>query len=325
MKKFILKIKENKKLKNAVISVLSITVAFVLFVSGFAVYRNSKQNIEVGQTENQNTLKEIYEKTETNGNAETENFSEGETFSNFSESGENKQVSEADGTGEATLETTTAPNVQNPATPVSGNSANGNGGQSSGGAQNNNSTSQPPKNEYTLTTKPNVPTVPPAEAPTERYATVGDEKAIADRVIYYINEFRKQEGHIPATKLPGLTQVCEYRSRQLVTNFAHDTTDNRKACTDLKYGRYIDPSLYGLTGEPYYEANDNEAINKGNFVPQTIDEIGLRIATSFRNSKGHWAYVGSIEKEYTYIAAGITIANGMIYCCVSVTDDPQYG
>ncbi|MGN0569270.1 MAG: hypothetical protein ACI4N4_02045 [Candidatus Fimenecus sp.] len=325
MKKFISKIKENKKLKNAVISALSITLAFALFGSGFAVYRNSEQSIEVGQAENQNTLKEISEKTETNGNAETENFSDGETFSNFSENGENEQVSEADDTGEATLETSTAPNVQNTATPISGNSANGNGGQSSGKTQNNKPAPQPPKNDGTTTTKPNVPTVPPTEAPTERYATVGDEKAIADRVIYYINEFRKQEGHIPATKLPGLTQVCEYRSRQLVTNFAHDTDDIREAATVYKYGKYIDPSLYGISGDPYYEDPGNEALCKGTCHCQTIDEVAKDIAFSFRNSKGHWAYVGSVEKEYTYIAAGITIANGMIYCCVSVTDDPQYG
>ena len=148
-----------------------------------------------------------------------------------------------------------------------------------------------------------------------QYATKADEKAVAERLAYYINEYRKEQGTPVATKLPGLTKYAEYRSRQLISKFAHDTEEERTAATALKYGEYVDPSLYGMSGEPYYTANAGEAIAKAGYVG-TVDEIAKKFATLTRNSSGHWAYVG--DSRYKYIGIGITCESGVWYCDIAV-------
>ena len=81
------------------------------------------------------------------------------------------------------------------------------------------------------------------------------------------------------------------------------TADQRAAAEALQYGEYVDWSLYGVEGEEnYYTANVREAIGKGNWGG-TADEIAYSIANGFRNSKGHWSYVGS--SKYTYMAVGV--------------------
>lgn len=147
-------------------------------------------------------------------------------------------------------------------------------------------------------------------------ATASDCSLIADKVIEYINAFRIEESVGSATKLSGLTEYAEYRSQQLVTNFAHDTVDERAAATVLQYGEYIEPSLYGMTGEPYYTANAREAIAKTSFGG-TIDDVAKYIAKMAKNSSGHWNYVGG--EKYQYIAVGITYDSGNWYCCIAMT------
>ncbi len=170
------------------------------------------------------------------------------------------------------------------------------------------------------TQQPTTPTTPTPETPRVEEetpvpevpkATASDSVAVANKVIEYINSYRSS----PATKLPGLTKYAEYRSRQLISNFAHDTFDERAAATALQYGTYIDPTLYGMTGEPYYESGAREAIAKGGYVG-TIDEVAKRLADLVKNSAGHWAYVGS--SEYSYIAVGITYECGMWYCDIAM-------
>lgn len=97
-------------------------------------------------------------------------------------------------------------------------------------------------------------------------ATAADVKAIAKRAVEYINIYRAEQGVPAATLLPGLTEYAEYRSRQLISNFAHDTLDERAVATALQYGEYIDPPLYGMTGEPYYTVNAREAILKAGYI-----------------------------------------------------------
>ena len=177
--------------------------------------------------------------------------------------------------------------------------------------------SQKQNESQSTQTTPTTPTTesPKVETPTQTpevpKATANDSVAVANQVLAYINSYRNS----PATKLPGLTRYAEYRSRQLISNFAHDTTDERAAATALQYGSYIDPPLYGMTGEPYYEAGAREAIAKGGYVG-TIDEVAQKLATLVRNSAGHWAYVGS--SEYPYIAVGVTYESGMWYCDIAM-------
>lgn len=155
-----------------------------------------------------------------------------------------------------------------------------------------------------------------SDPPKEPNASAQDTRAVANKVIEYINSYRTEQGVSGLTKLSGLTEYAEYRSRQLVSNFAHNTTDERAAATALKYGQYVDPTLYGMTGEPYYTANAREAIAQGGYVG-TIDIVAKNLAQLVRNSAGHWNYVGNVD--YIYIAVGVTYESGMWYCDIALT------
>lgn len=161
-----------------------------------------------------------------------------------------------------------------------------------------------------------VPTTSSQEVTTETVPTgerAGKKDAleVANRVLYYINKFRD----VPATYLPGLAEYAQYRSRQIIANFAHDTKDQRAAATALEYGEYVVPSEFGGSGEPYYSANAREAIAKAGYVG-TVDEVAYRLATLVKSSQGHWNYIGS--SEYCYIAVGVTFESDMWYCAITV-------
>ena len=158
-------------------------------------------------------------------------------------------------------------------------------------------------------------TNPPAETvPTEPRAGKNDIAAVAQRVLEYINQYRSS----PATRLSGLTEYAQYRSRQLVSNFAHSTADQRAAATALQYGEYVDPSVFGGSGQPYYRANAREAIAKAGYVG-TIDEVAMKLATLVKNSPNHWNYIG--DSQYCYIAVGVTYESGMWYCAITVASE----
>ena len=100
-----------------------------------------------------------------------------------------------------------------------------------------------------------------ATSSSEKPAGKGDERAVAKAVIKWINYYRQQQGKPAAIEMPGkATQYAQGRSKQLVTNFAHDLNDERKLSTSMKYGQYIDPTEWGDTGEPFYEVNARSAI-----------------------------------------------------------------
>ena len=151
-------------------------------------------------------------------------------------------------------------------------------------------------------------------APQVVNASAQDSKEIAEKILEYINSYRT----IKAIKLEGLTEYAEYRSRQLIKRFAHNTEDERAAATALQYGEYVDPSLYGMNGEPYYTSCSREAIAKAGYAG-TVDEIAKRFADLIKNSAKHWAYVGA--DEYSYIAVGVTYESGMWYCDVAVAKE----
>ena len=143
--------------------------------------------------------------------------------------------------------------------------------------------------------------------------------AVAQKVATYTNQFRTEQGDVTATVIPRLTEYCKYRCTQLKTNFAHDTTDQRAAAEALQYGEYVDWSLYGIEGEEnYYTANVREAIGKGNWGG-TADEIAYSMANGFKNSKGHWSYVGS--SKYTYMAVGVMYDGYYWYVCVCMDSE----
>ena len=167
-----------------------------------------------------------------------------------------------------------------------------------------------------------VEVTPPTELPESTdpegpKATAADAGAIAAKLVEHLNAYRIEQGSSQTVVLPGLTQYAEYRSRQLASNFAHDTLDERAAATALEYGSYIDPAAYGMTGDPYYVANAREAIAKTDFGG-SIDAVAARLARLARNSSSHWSYVGNAG--YSYIGVGITYGDGVWYCDIAVAD-----
>jgi len=197
-------------------------------------------------------------------------------------------------------------------------------------------TTAKPKEESkpTATTKPTEPSaaenteengcitiVETDDPPTEEIIIPPKPSAdlVAQKVAEYINQFRTEQGDVTAMVIPGLTEYCKYRCTQLKTNFAHDTADQREATEALQYGEYVDWSLYGIEGEEnYYTANVREAIGKGNWGG-TADEIACSIANGFRNSKGHWSYVGS--SKYTYMAVGVMYDGYYWYVCICMDSE----
>lgn len=160
---------------------------------------------------------------------------------------------------------------------------------------------------------------PPVQAAEN--AGSGDEAVIADMIIDCINRLRAESSVPEAVKLTGLTKYAEYRSRQLVENFAHDTADERAAATALRYGMYVDPALYGMSGEPYYTACACEAIVKAGFSGST-EYVAGSIAALVRQSASHWNYVGSVD--YCYIAVGVTYKGGLWYADIAMSKTDIY-
>ena len=171
--------------------------------------------------------------------------------------------------------------------------------------------SEPPTEETTkpepIITEPTVEeTAPPSEV---------DPVDIEKLVVKYINQYRTEQGDTVTTILPGLTAVARYRAEQIITNFSHNSIPD--ACTVLQYGEFVDMTLYGCTAEDsYYRGYSREAIGKGDWFG-TADQMAKRIATGFRNSAGHWSYVGS--SEYPYIAVGIIHAENKWYVCICMS------
>lgn len=232
----------------------------------------SEEKQDTNQEEIASRAEEVKEEESVNGEATKQTVNEGD----------NQQVS------------TPKPQTQSPQTPQK---------ETKSQVEEVTPTPEQPKQETPAQNTPTVPTTP--------NATANDNKAVADKVLEYINGYRST----PATKLPGLTTYAEYRSRQLIRNFAHDTFDERAAATALQYGTYVDPTLYGIAGEPYYAAGAREAIAKAGYAG-SIDYVAKSIADLVKNSAGHWAYVGS--SEYSYIAVGVTYESGMWYCDIAV-------
>lgn len=177
---------------------------------------------------------------------------------------------------------------------------------------------EPPKTEEPTTeTEPAETTDPVVTTPPRPSAS-----EIEQLVAVYLNDHRAAEGAGSMEVLPGLTEVARFRAEQLITNFSHYSDPD--ACTVLQYGEFIDMTELGLdASHNYYQGYDAEACAKGNWTG-SAEDIARRIANGFRNSSGHWRYLGS--SEYTYMAVGLTYDTHTAkwYCCVCVSSK-NYG
>ena len=185
-------------------------------------------------------------------------------------------------------------------------------------------TTKPTEPSAAETTEPKQETPSKAEEPQEEIY-VGkqwlevDPADIERLVIEKVNAYRIAQGDTAATMLPGLTEVARYRATELTTNFEH--RGEQHVSTELKYGQYVDLAPYGMPEESFYKGFSREAIGMGDWFG-TAESMSDRIADGFHHSKGHWSYVGS--SKYSYIAVGVTKANGKWYVCICMSEE-NYG
>ena len=171
---------------------------------------------------------------------------------------------------------------------------------------------EPPQEEPTKAT---TPTEPPekveAEEPEEVNYSYAYKREVASYAAKYLNRYRGSS----CTVLPGMSQVAQYRADQLTRNFAHSTSDKRKALAHYEYGRWIDATLAGLEeSDSYYESDTAEAICRY-FHGDSPEELGRAIADLIYHSGSHWRYVG--DSQYGYMGVGVEYRDGW-YACVMV-------
>ena len=171
---------------------------------------------------------------------------------------------------------------------------------------------EPPQEEPTKATTPTeLPEKTEEEEPEEVNYSYAYKREVASYAAKYLNQYRGS----PCTVLPGMSQVAQYRADQLTRNFAHSTSDKRKALAHYEYGRWIDATLAGLEeSDSYYESDTTEAICRY-FHGDSPEELGKAIADLIYHSSSHWRYVG--DSEYGYMGVGVEYRDGW-YACVMV-------
>ncbi len=172
-------------------------------------------------------------------------------------------------------------------------------------------------------------------------ATAANAKLVEERVLFYINEYREDEGTAKAETLTGKTyQYAKMRAEQIVDNYAHDREDMIEVCNKLKFGQYhgaysnsyIDASgktIYtGELCEPYYYGGCSEAIagSFGTSPSWTVDLLAKKVAATIHNSSGHWSYVGAATTEYISVGSFSRGADGYFswYFCIATSSTNKY-
>lgn len=222
---------------------------------------------------------------------------------------------------ETAAENATVSSAENVSSTLSANVAQGSSVESSNIAKPDKTVSQireQPKTSSAAPPNTNTAQTPPeTKTETPANATAADTKAVADRVIYYLNKARADIGSGELKKLPRLTGYAEYRSSQLPSNFAHDISDWFAAAKATGYGRYTEMA----DGSGSYDIGAQEAIAMAGVVG-SADKIGRCLAQIIIESSRHWPYVGSDEMKYTGV--GVTCIDDLWYTCIMVTATDKY-
>lgn len=183
-------------------------------------------------------------------------------------------------------------------------------------------------------------------SPYDKMATDEDYEIIAERTLYWINEFRKKEGNSIAYNIKE-NKAQEYAKRcvkEISVHFAHDAENSfkqRQIATDMKFGAYCNPAAdlqqalaegkeigkeidpewaeSVMSKKPYYELPLGEAAAAvlGSDIRRTVDALAYSFARSWRNSHDHWAYVGI---RNFLVPAVIHTSTGW-YAVVETSDD----
>ena len=221
---------------------------------------------------------------------------------------------------ETTAESEVVSSAENVSSTLSANVAQGSSAESYIGKPNKtvSQVREQPKISSAAPSNTNTAQTPPETKPeTPANATAADTKAVADRVIYYLNKARGDIGSGELKRLPRLTVYAEYRSSQLPSNFAHDISDWFAAAKATGYGRYTEMP----DGSWSYDIGAQEAIAMAGVVG-SADKIGQCLAQIIIESHRHWQYVGSDEMKYTGV--GVTCVGDLWYTAIMVTTTDKY-
>ena len=164
---------------------------------------------------------------------------------------------------------------------------------------------------------------------------------LEERIVYYLNLYRAEEGMAPATRLPGLSEYAALRAWQsenyicgstkeghvcepfVCGGQGHNMNSIQVAAETLQYGEYVVPSeaAQALGAKPYWTAYDMEAYCQGAcpFNCYSIDNNAKGIVGLFRDSSRHWSYLG--DDYYRYVGVGISPNGHDLILTVSEFDD----
>ena len=165
---------------------------------------------------------------------------------------------------------------------------------------------------------------------TEYYSYNEYAKLIVPHVLYWLNTYRAQEG-APAMVLSNkLTEVSQYRAKQLQTNFAHSRDDANKAAEATKCGVFFEDYPNPDTGEiipAHWEADGYAECIAISYFPsqgivgntEQIEEAAKMIVEQFKRSAPHWEILS--EKTDFTIYVGIGVRRGRI--CITLSSENQ--
>lgn len=175
----------------------------------------------------------------------------------------------------------------------------------------------------------------------ETYTITESCELLSQRILYWINEYRTQEGAKKAVSSSKLTELSQYRAKQALQggiHAGHNTEDGRKAAEATKCGTFYDiTEVDPNTGEyitPFWEPCGQEAyctvdhINLAYAVVGEVsyDGVAKQTVDGIRASSGHWAYVGAKDSLYSkYVYIGIGISTGGCYIIVSEYNPDEVG
>lgn len=173
----------------------------------------------------------------------------------------------------------------------------------------------------------------------ELYSFNEIEAMYVERIIYWVNYYRAQEGAKLATKSNKLTELAQYRANQALQggkHIGHNLDDIALAAAATKCGIYFEdypridtgeiiPAHWEATGQEAYTGFSRAVLLEVNdsFSLHSIDMDAQGAVNRFHTSAGHWAYVGAKNASYsecTYIGVGISSGG----CYIIVNDyDPD--
>ena len=164
-----------------------------------------------------------------------------------------------------------------------------------------------------------------------------------ERVLYWINKYRAEEGAPTLTMSEKLTEFEEYRCKQSLQggeHRGHNTEDESKAAEATKCGTFHDHVYYASDGTvvpPYWVPCAQEAWIGWSYWEETVvgdknaemqmDARAKYNADAFRASAGHWVYVGgkgAHYKDYVYVGIGIGPKNCYVTVCRYNPDEKGY-